>query len=184
MNTHQQSEVFLTKESIFTALMLLMEEKDYSKISITDIASKAGVSRMAYYRHFSSKEDILEQHLQDLFDAYKASVISRRNDIEHALTLFFMFFRSQKPMLYNIQKAQLERLLLKKFHAYIHHLLKYFDPAPLETETMLSYKIDFIAGGMFQLLMHWSKNGMLEADTQMGEYAGCLIQQILSSSFV
>jgi len=45
----------LTKESIETALLALMKEKNFSSITITDIAKKAGVSRLAYYRNYSSK---------------------------------------------------------------------------------------------------------------------------------
>ena len=39
----------MTKECIFTALLILMEKKPYEEITITDIAKKAGVSRMSYY---------------------------------------------------------------------------------------------------------------------------------------
>ncbi len=49
----------LTRECIESALILLMKEHDFQSISITDIIRKAGVSRSAYYRNYSSKEDIL-----------------------------------------------------------------------------------------------------------------------------
>ena len=42
-----------------SALLELMLEKDYAKISIGEIAKKAGVDRSSYYRHFKSKEDII-----------------------------------------------------------------------------------------------------------------------------
>ena len=41
------------------ALLLLMEEKDYDKIKITDIIKRAGVSRSAFYRSYYWKKDIL-----------------------------------------------------------------------------------------------------------------------------
>ena len=49
----------LAKECIVTALIELMKVRDYHSISITEITHKAGVSRMTYYRYFSSKEEIL-----------------------------------------------------------------------------------------------------------------------------
>ena len=55
----------LTKECIVTALLRLMKVKSYSTISITDITNLAGVSRMAYYRNYKSKDDILINHLVD-----------------------------------------------------------------------------------------------------------------------
>lgn len=59
-------------------------------------------------------------------------------------------------MVQNIQKAHLEMLLLKEFKAYIHHLLPHLDDLRNSTDNF-SYTIDFVAGGMFQLLMAWSK---------------------------
>ena len=44
----------LTKECIVTALLRLMQTQSYDSISITDITNLAGVSRMAYYRNYSS----------------------------------------------------------------------------------------------------------------------------------
>ena len=55
----------LTKECIVTALLRLMETKSYANISITDITNLAGVSRMAYYRNYKSKDEILIKHLTD-----------------------------------------------------------------------------------------------------------------------
>ena len=53
----------LTKECIVTALLRLMEVKSYPSITITDITNLAGVSRMAYYRNYKTKDDILINYL-------------------------------------------------------------------------------------------------------------------------
>ena len=58
----------MTKECIFTALLILMEKKPYEEITITDIAKKAGVSRMSYYRLYKSKDDILIQYFNEVFE--------------------------------------------------------------------------------------------------------------------
>ena len=54
----------LAVDSMCTALILLMETKPYEKITITEITKKAGVSRMAYYRNYESKDDILLKRLE------------------------------------------------------------------------------------------------------------------------
>ncbi|RRD31982.1 TetR/AcrR family transcriptional regulator [Streptococcus minor] len=50
----------LTRESIETALLHLMEKKELPQISISELVKKAGVSRNAFYRNYKSKEEILE----------------------------------------------------------------------------------------------------------------------------
>lgn len=54
----------LTKESIETALLFLLEKKDLKQISISELVRKAGVSRNAFYRNYKSKEDILEAYYE------------------------------------------------------------------------------------------------------------------------
>lgn len=56
----------LTRESIQNALIILMGKKEYSEISVTEIVKKAGVSRTAYYRNYSSKDDVLEHFLNEV----------------------------------------------------------------------------------------------------------------------
>lgn len=50
----------LTRESLETALLQLLQEQDIRDISIEALVQRAGVSRMVYYRNFGSKEAILD----------------------------------------------------------------------------------------------------------------------------
>ena len=47
------------KQCLAEALVRLMEERELDDISVTDICKAAGFSRMAYYRNFQSKRDVL-----------------------------------------------------------------------------------------------------------------------------
>ena len=56
LNKESLTETYLTQ-----ALIELIEKKPFDKITITDIAEKAGVSRITFYRHFNSKTDIIDK---------------------------------------------------------------------------------------------------------------------------
>lgn len=43
---------YAIKEALQDALILLMKEKQYRSISITELCKKAGVSRMAFYNNY------------------------------------------------------------------------------------------------------------------------------------
>ena len=47
-----------TREKIVNALLTLIKEKPLSTITITELTQLAGVSRMAFYRNFSTKEEV------------------------------------------------------------------------------------------------------------------------------
>ncbi len=51
----------ITRECLQTALIQLMSEKSFEKISITELVHRSGVSRTAFYRNYSSKEMILTE---------------------------------------------------------------------------------------------------------------------------
>ncbi|MFV0393506.1 MAG: TetR/AcrR family transcriptional regulator, partial [Coprobacillaceae bacterium] len=88
------SENKIVKDSLTESLLLLMETKEYSQISITDIAKKAGVSRMAYYRNFDNKEDILEYYFdRSCYELYASTNFSINEPfVKSALQYIYTFF--------------------------------------------------------------------------------------------
>lgn len=53
-------------ESLQDALLMLIKNKAYESISITELCKKAGVSRMSFYGNFKSKDDILNRIITKL----------------------------------------------------------------------------------------------------------------------
>ena len=66
----------LTREAIETALLQLLEKKELTKISISELVKRAGVSRAAFYRNYDSKEEILES-------VFKRSVHNIMEQLSH-----------------------------------------------------------------------------------------------------
>lgn len=48
-----------TRAALFEALSVLLSQRPFEKITLSDVASRAGVGRTAVYNHFSDKEDLL-----------------------------------------------------------------------------------------------------------------------------
>ena len=58
MGNNKKTTDFL-KECMSDALISLMEQKDFSKITVNDIADIAGVNRSTWFRNFNSKNEAL-----------------------------------------------------------------------------------------------------------------------------
>ena len=70
MNNKKETTT-LVKKCIVDSLLLLMNEKDFDEITITEICNKAGVSRMTYYRNYYNKYDIIIEYLKDIAEDFK-----------------------------------------------------------------------------------------------------------------
>lgn len=147
----------LTRESIYQALQLLLQEKEFDAISITDITTKAGVSRMAYYRNYQRKEDILIGHLDELFDNYYQELSSFKHTTIYTFALhFFDYFETNHHLIELLIQTDLTNELLGKFRQYLEKITAGLlnsttsDPSSLE-----SYQIHFLVGGLWNLLLNW-----------------------------
>lgn len=58
--------VIRTKKAIKTALFALMEKKDFSAVTISELAAAAGVNRRTFYTHYHTITDILDEIECDL----------------------------------------------------------------------------------------------------------------------
>ena len=64
----------LTRECLQIALIKLMAEKDFEKITVTEITGLAGVSRTAFYRNYESKEAIVEDACENVLTRLRESL--------------------------------------------------------------------------------------------------------------
>ena len=66
------------KESIRRAALELFQTFGFKKVSVNDIARRAGVSQVTIYNHFGSKEelirDVMKWYILGLFEKYKGTI--------------------------------------------------------------------------------------------------------------
>ncbi|MBD7938215.1 TetR/AcrR family transcriptional regulator [Cytobacillus sp. Sa5YUA1] len=57
-----------SKKGLKDALITLMAEKEFKKITVTDLVQKADLNRGTFYKHFQTKEELLEELTNDILD--------------------------------------------------------------------------------------------------------------------
>lgn len=75
------------KKKIIDCALKLINEKGYDNVSIQEITKEAGVSKGAFYIHFSSKEDLIEKNISYYDDMKLDSTHSVYERLEHFLEL-------------------------------------------------------------------------------------------------
>ena len=155
----------LTKECIVTALLRLMETKSYQSISITDITALAGVSRMAYYRNYKSKDDILINHLTDREKQLLSELHGESaNDLRGMIMIISGFFQENADVIEAIYDAGLGHKLTDMLAERIYN---YF-PVAIE-ERAGKYAVPFYVGALLAVFKRWFDNGMVETVEEISD---------------
>lgn len=82
--TSNDLRVRRTIKSIKYAFCQLVLEKDYSEISITELAERAEINRKTFYLHFSSLDDLIEQLQNEIVENFLDYLAPEINDLDVA----------------------------------------------------------------------------------------------------
>ena len=155
----------LTKECIVTALLRLMQTKSYESISITDITNLAGVSRMAYYRNYKSKDEILIKHLIDMEKNLLAEVGGEKAEtFRGAIGYVSGFFQENADVIQAIYDAGLAHMLTEMLEDRVYN---YFPIASAAKSGR--YAVHYYVGGILSVFKLWFDGGMKESVSEISE---------------
>lgn len=168
-NSYNIDQKNLTIDSIFDALLLILEKKDFNKISVSEVTRKAGVSRMAFYRNFMVLEDVLTCRLKAINQEYNELISGKTINNYELIKVYFQHIRKQKEFITILLNSGLSHLLLAELIEYIEKLSELL-VCDIECETSYrEYNTKFIAGGFFNVINFWCSGEMRESDEQMAE---------------
>jgi len=60
-----------SKQALQEALLLLIQQKPYEAIQIQEITEAANTARITFYRHYGTKDDLLIDCLEDIYQQLK-----------------------------------------------------------------------------------------------------------------
>lgn len=155
--------VIQSQEWLTNALLLLMEEKEFKNITITEIAIKADLSRRTFYRIFETKEDILVYYTDQLYDEF-LQLLNQESDHHYAVTirLYFEFWYEHRHFLELLRRNEMLSFMMNQYSRLfpkVFQIIKGNHLLAHNTEA-LSYAMAFSAGGLLSILLKWAADGM------------------------
>ena len=137
-------------KQIVQSLLELLSEKELHAITITMIVQKAQVGRASFYRNFSSKEDVIRQHMAGLLkewgEAYEA--LGRLDELLPSLLRHFYKHRDFSLLLY---KRGLSHYILDA----VRGAMDFSGKSDAEV-----YSLNWFAGGLYGVVTEWMRRGM------------------------
>jgi AcrR family transcriptional regulator len=153
-----------TKAWLLETLLELIEIKDYSEISVTELTEKSGIARQTFYRNYASMDDILLSRMDEILDEYVKKVekyLATKNDPnwDYTVTQFIDTMQRNKALFKALQKASLGLQTLEKlsvvnslFHMKVQNLQ--------ELDQYQQYLVYYLAGGVYNVFNKWFENEM------------------------
>ena len=164
MGASPETTAFL-KECLADAFIELLEEKPAGRITVTEIAARAGVGRTTYFRNFSCKEDMLSFKLIRMWQRWaEERELAERYDfsLDNALT-FFEFNLSIRPLLELMHERGLQTSVYNAFYENMYR--------PRNADSLDVYRRRFYSYGVYGVLDEWIERGFAESPKQMAELA-------------
>lgn len=166
--SHKNQANVLAKECMVTALMKLVQTKPLSSISISEITEYAGVSRMTYYRNYSSKEEIFKIYMDEIIQSFKQDVsvwvdkgfYNNYQNIVHC----FEYFSRYKDFINCLISVGMGDMMLSALSHYV--LDAYFKES---SDMKFYYTLQAYAGSLYNTYISWITNQAKESGEDMAQ---------------
>ena len=159
--TQSMNRKEFTKHCLASALLELLEKKEYDEISIQDIVDKAGFSRMGYYRNFKNIDEILDYYLKEITENFfkTSGIFTKGTSVEKFVAGLFHYLCSEdvKNLFILLNKRRLQ-LHFYRYFAIAYSKLDYeADP----------YLYSFFGSGYFGIFYKWISTGCKESEEEL-----------------
>lgn len=163
-NEHNKKQNRIVCESLREALIILMNEKNYYKISISELCNRAGVSRMAFYNNYESKDNLLKQiiYYQTYILIDKIGSPFREKTSTEWYIKMFECIKENNRYLKTIFNADFKFEYLSAINDLVLH-----DETISPTERYLRL---MWAGGVVNTMIYWLESNMQDSVHEMAKF--------------
>ncbi len=177
-----------TREWTFEALYRLLERKSYESIKISEIITKAGISRATFYRNFSTKDDIVKLKVKMFFEDFFASILelSLTEEPEDELYLIQSFFKridEEEKLVDTVINTKLEYLMVAGILELINIRRRQFYTLVRINKIAEGYTMDIAASSAWTLLSRWHRSGKQETSQELSNIYSSAFKSVYIALF-
>ncbi|MCI6060637.1 MAG: TetR/AcrR family transcriptional regulator [Dorea sp.] len=184
MNGHQRQQE-ISRHMIEDAFFMLLGREPYERITVSEIADKAEVSRRTFYRLYGGKEEVLRNWLERLCEEYRTGYPAlEKYDIRQISMDYFQFWYRHRERLLLMHKNGLGLYILYYATGHLSHRVmeKRIGEERAGSRSQAEYFMEYSAGGFGNLLFRWLETGMKESPQEYAVSVSNSICRILSPS--
>ncbi|AYM01536.1 TetR/AcrR family transcriptional regulator [Levilactobacillus yiduensis] len=156
-NLKQDSQDYLA-----TALLQLLAHTDLSDLTVTAVVKRAGVSRMAFYRNFTTLTDVLLAHFSPIISGQFDDILAHVPQ-DQKLTALGTFFTDLGPTLRLAVTRGFEPVFQQLFDENMQRFYAATVTWPGATPIQKKYWTQFMSAGIYRIWREWLLGGQQES---------------------
>lgn len=175
----------ITKKALMESLKKLMLQKPLNKITINDLTTDCGISRMAFYYHFRDIYDLVEWAC--LEESTKALQGKKTYETwQEGLLQIFEAVYENKPFIINayhaVSRERIENYLFQLTHDLIMGVVLEQSKETVLSDAQKNFIADFYKYSFVGIMLDWIRQGMKDDYTSICDNMCTTIQGNITNS--
>ena len=162
----QDLRAIKSAELLYEGLIECMKEKDFEKISISDISSKSSVGRATFYRNFDTIVDILYWKCNQQFKEVITKYVNDNSKLDNNkgfIEYVFQYWMEHVDILDTLINIGRVDIIYNSFMQNSHILTNYLHKNLEIKEFNYDYFISLRVGIFIGIISTWIENGKKES---------------------
>ena len=173
-----------TSQMLYDALVVLMGQKKFEKIKVSDLIKEAGVGRATFYRHFDTIEDILRMRSDQTIDDLLTYLIIYRqtHNIKNRWGLlkpFLRYFYLDSTIVELLIQAERVHILQASFYKRIEPIKQVAVGLLDAPPEYIEYGMVIRVGVAISILTQWIKSGKPQAPDELADELSSLAKRMI-----
>ena len=167
-----------SQSAIADALLKLMKEKPYSRISVSELCKRAGISRQTFYSLFESKDDVIAFELERkyCFHPEEHECCRTSMTLEDICHAYSVYITERRDILVLLVRNDILYLFQDSLYNTCSSCDSYLPGYPGQDRI---YAADFLAGGLTGI----ARNYALDGSATSREHLEHILYSLFSGSF-
>ncbi len=169
MNDKNDRRSQRTRQALSDALVQLIQEKDYSAITVNDIIERANVGRSTFYAHYQTKDDLLLDQMDRVIE-FLSQASPQPQDFPYFPSLGFLqhvggdHYELYKSLVWGPGMDLIVKHLQKSLSQRVEQGLQ---TSGREYDVPIPLLANFVTGSFLNLLKWWLENKRIYSPEQL-----------------
>ncbi|GIN73884.1 TetR family transcriptional regulator [Bacillus sp. J14TS2] len=170
-----------TRRFLRNALIELINEKGFDSITIGDLAERAEINRVTFYKHYKDKLDLLDQNIEEITSSFVEVVApNNREDLitegKESSPIFLRLFEyiSNNATFFQVMLGKngissFRNRLLKIIQQFMSEKLEIIHPNPHELGVPKEIFIHYISSAHLGVIIYWLETDLIYSPAYMAK---------------